>query len=94
MSYLSEILANIQGGKLLKHIKISDSFTAQKPSYNRFAKIQTEIATSQDRDIQINIDINNRFGYTFVFLFSTLPYVAKKYNKNLINFDFIKKCMH
>ena len=67
----------------MKHINISDSFTAQKPSYDRFAKIQTEIAICQDRDIQIDIDINNRFGYTFVFLFSTLPYVAKKHNKNL-----------
>lgn len=67
----------------MKHINISDSFTAQKPSYDRFAKIQTEIARCQDRDVEINIDIENRFGYTFVFLFSTLPYVAKKYSKNL-----------
>ena len=67
----------------MKHFNISDSFTAQKPSYDRFAKIQTEIARCQDRDVEINIDIKNRFGYTFVFLFSTLPYVAKKYSKNL-----------
>lgn len=67
----------------MKHFNISDSFTAQKPSYDRFAKIQTEIARCQDRDVEINIDIKNRFGYTFVFLFSTLPYVVKKYSKNL-----------
>ena len=67
----------------MKYINVSDSFSAQKPSYDRFAKIQTEIAGCQDQDIQIDIDIHNRFGYTFVFLFSTLPYVAKKHNKHL-----------
>lgn len=67
----------------MKQISISDSFTVQKPSYNRFAKIQEEIATCEDQEIKINIDIKNRFGYTFVFLFSTLPYLVEKYNKSL-----------
>lgn len=76
---------------------IRESFTAQKPSYDRFAKLQTEIESCQESDISINIDINNRFGYTFLFLFSTLPYLADKYNKNLSfycnekNFKLLKK---
>jgi hypothetical protein len=71
------------GGTFLKHINVSDSFVALKPSYDRFARVQIEISMCQDRDIQIDVDIKNRFGYTFVFLFSTLPYVARKHNKNL-----------
>lgn len=67
----------------MKQITITESFTVQKPSYDRFAKIQTEIKTCSDSHIKIEINVENRFGLTFIFLISTLPYLANKYHKTI-----------
>ena len=65
----------------MKHIMITESFAAQRPSYNRFAKIQAEIEACHDSHIRIDVNVQNRFGLTFVFLIGTLPYLAEKYQK-------------
>ena len=67
----------------MNNLNITESFVARKASYNRFAKIQHEIVTCSDDEIILNIDIQNRFGYTFLFLFCTLPYLSEKYNKKI-----------
>lgn len=81
----------------MKNIFISDSFTTRKLSYERFAILQNQIINSAESDIHIDVDIQNRLGYTFVFMFSTLPYLAQDYNKrltiscNVKSFDLFKK---
>lgn len=64
-------------------MKIIESFVARKPSYDRFAKLQDYITQSQESECSISLDIKNRLGYTFLFLFATLPYLAEKYNKKV-----------
>ncbi len=65
------------------NIVISESLTAQKPSYDRFAKLQQEIASNTDSQVNLYIEVESRLGYTFLFLISTLPFLAEKYGKKL-----------
>ena len=64
-------------------IYINDSLVAHKNSYSRFAKLQTDLTICDDREVSIYIDIVNRLGYTFIFLFSTLPLLAEFYQKRV-----------
>lgn len=67
----------------MKELRVSESFTAKKPSYDRYAKIQGDIILCQDKEISLFLDIGCRLGYTFLFLFTTLPYLGEKYGKTI-----------
>ncbi len=81
----------------IKFIIINDSFTAQKASYVKFALIQSEIILSNEDEICLYLLIENRLGYSFLFLFACLPHFAETYNKNIRfflnfkNFSLFKK---
>ncbi len=67
----------------MRSLIIKDSFTAQKPSYERFAKIQNAIKLCVDEEFHLYLNMENRVGYSFVFLFATLPFLAEKNNIKL-----------
>lgn len=67
----------------METINIAESFTVQRSSYDKFAELQTQIENCNDSEIKLCINTQARFGYTFVHLFSTLPFLAQKYNKSL-----------
>ena len=67
----------------MKTLIIKDSFTAQKASYERFAELQNTIETCDDNDLALYLHMENRVGYSFIFLFTTLPYLAEKYDKRI-----------
>ena len=67
----------------MKIINITESFVAQKASYDRFAKIQNAIISCEEKEILICLNVENRLGYTFLFLFSTLSYLSNIYDKNI-----------
>lgn len=77
-------------------LTINDPFVAQRASYEEFAKIQNIITACND-DIRLLLNTENRLGYSFVFLFATLPYLAEKHNKvlefycNSKNYNLFKK---
>lgn len=74
----------------MKTINITESFVVRKASYDRFAKIQNEIILCEEKDILILLNVENRLGYTFLFLFSTLSHLAEKYGKVIKIFCNIK----
>lgn len=67
----------------MKQFEITESYVAKKTSYARFAKLQNEIISCSESVIVLTLNIKNRFGYTFVFLFSNLIFLARQYNKTL-----------
>lgn len=71
---------------------ITDSFVGRKTSYERFAKLQTDLVNCKDTSISIELDVQNRFGCTFVFLFSSLPFYWKNTVKKQ-NFFATKKVL-
>lgn len=67
----------------MKEIIVTDSYVLKSPSFERFSKLQRDIKESEEDDILLILNIEKRLGLTFVFLFSTIPYLAKEYNKNI-----------
>ena len=66
------------------HWNVTESFTVQKASYDRFAEIQNRIRYSKEDTVSISLNTQARFGYSFAHLFATLPHLACKYDKKLL----------
>lgn len=64
-------------------IKINKSLNTQLSSYENFASLQNKIINSNDNTIDLIINNDKSFSYTFWFLIGTLPFLANKYNKNI-----------
>lgn len=62
---------------------VVDSFIDKKASYERFASIQDAIRLCDSDEIDLIFTTENKVSDSFVFLFSTLPFYAKKNNKEL-----------
>lgn len=81
----------------MKKIEITDSYITNKSSFDRFALLQNTIKKCTEVNIHLDICINQRFGFTFVFLFANLIFIAEKFKKNLIitlnekSFNLLKK---
>ena len=52
-------------------------------SYERFAKLQQDIISANDKNIILRLNIENRTGLTFVLCLSLLPFLAKNKGINL-----------
>lgn len=68
---------------VMEEIHITDSYISKRLSFERFANLQQKIEFGEDNEILLMLDIKERLGLTFVFLFSTLPFFAKKHNKKI-----------
>lgn len=68
---------------MMKAIHITDSYISKRLSFERFANLQQQIEICEDSEILLELDIQKRLGQTFVFLFSTLPFLAEKHNKEI-----------
>ncbi|WOC31651.1 MULTISPECIES: ATP-binding protein [Caproicibacterium] len=67
----------------MKTINLQMSLISTKPSYDRFAKLQQEILTSPEHEIELHIDIEKRLGLSFLFCISTLPTLAECHGKTV-----------
>lgn len=67
----------------METIHIRDSYVSQKSSFERFAELQQQIINCQDKDITLKLDIQERLGMTFVFMFSTLSFLTENQTKKI-----------
>lgn len=75
----------VKGGSMEQYT-LQGSLTKASPSYQKIAEIQEFIAHSKDDDLLllIDIDIKSKLSVSFLSYFSLLPFIAKRYNKNLV----------
>ncbi len=57
----------------------TDSLTTTKPSFDKFAKLQEDILSAGDPEIELHIEIESRLGLSFLFCLSTLTALAESH---------------
>jgi len=64
-------------------IKFSESLCKGASAFDRIAKLQEQIKTSEDKDVRMIISSDGRIGLTFVFLLGCLPLYGSSYGKKV-----------
>ena len=57
----------------------TDSLTTTKPSFDKFAKLQEDILSAGDPEIELHIEIESRLGLSLLFCLSTLTALAESH---------------
>lgn len=67
----------------VKTIILTHSLVKSVSSYKKIAKLHYDIISSPETEIILRINISKRLGRSFLFYFSTLPFLASKYDKTI-----------